>query len=113
MHCSLLLSPLQIAFDGCTNVPYLMYNGEQYNLLQLHIHSPSEYTVRGDVQYCGSRTRVGSLHLCLAEQMAQAQHSRKSEGAFLCRAFVGVAQPNVCCSVTIVVAVLRLIYSAV
>eukprot|EP00752_Nemacystus_decipiens_P001318 g1308.t1 len=37
----------QVGFDGCTNVPYLMWKGEQYNLLQFHIHSPSEYTFGG------------------------------------------------------------------
>eukprot|EP00903_Cladosiphon_okamuranus_P007202 g6993.t1 len=37
----------QVGFDGCSTVPYLTYKGEQYNLLQFHIHSPSEYTFGG------------------------------------------------------------------
>ncbi|CAM9807179.1 unnamed protein product, partial [Pylaiella littoralis] len=32
-----------VYFDGCPNVPSLTWEGETYNLLQFHIHSPSEH----------------------------------------------------------------------
>lgn len=37
----------EVAYDGCSTDPHLMFQGEKYNLLQLHIHSPSEYQVGG------------------------------------------------------------------
>lgn len=36
----------QVIFGGCENTPYLTWQGEVYNLLQFHIHSPSEHLVR-------------------------------------------------------------------
>ncbi|CAM9298909.1 unnamed protein product [Ectocarpus sp. 8 AP-2014] len=37
----------QVDFSGCTTAPYLQYQGETYNLLQFHIHSPSEHVLGG------------------------------------------------------------------
>lgn len=36
----------QVEFDNCADTPHLVWNGDVYNLLQMHIHSPSEYKVR-------------------------------------------------------------------
>lgn len=33
-------------FDGCAEPPYVTWDGTVYNLLQVHIHSPSEHLVR-------------------------------------------------------------------
>ncbi|CAM9924796.1 unnamed protein product, partial [Pylaiella littoralis] len=37
----------QVGFEGCTTQPSLTYEGQVYNLLQFHIHSPSEYEIGG------------------------------------------------------------------
>ncbi|CAN0395438.1 unnamed protein product, partial [Pylaiella littoralis] len=37
----------QVGFEGCTTQPSLTYEGQVYNLLQFHIHSPSEYEIAG------------------------------------------------------------------
>ena len=36
----------QVKFEGCSDKPHLEFKGERYNLLQIHIHSPSEHMVR-------------------------------------------------------------------
>ncbi|CAN0174003.1 unnamed protein product, partial [Scytosiphon promiscuus] len=38
---------LQVGFEGCTTQPFLIFEGEVYDLLQFHIHSPSEYEIGG------------------------------------------------------------------
>ena len=37
---------VQVFFDQCAEQAFLTFNGEQYNLIQFHIHSPSEHAVR-------------------------------------------------------------------
>ncbi|CAN0054310.1 unnamed protein product [Ectocarpus sp. 12 AP-2014] len=37
----------EVAFGGCTDVPYLMFQGEKWNMAQFHIHSPSEHMIGG------------------------------------------------------------------
>ncbi|CAN0423862.1 unnamed protein product, partial [Pylaiella littoralis] len=37
----------QVNFDACPNQPYLKWHGEVYNLLQVHINSPSEHLFGG------------------------------------------------------------------
>lgn len=36
----------QVGFDGCDTVPSVNFQGYQYNVLQVHVHSLSEHTVR-------------------------------------------------------------------
>lgn len=45
----------QVDFDGCETVPSVNFDGDQYNVLQVHVHSLSEHTVR-------SRTSDTPLH---------------------------------------------------
>lgn len=37
----------EILFGGCSDVPHVEFKGERYNLLQIHIHSPSEHMIGG------------------------------------------------------------------
>lgn len=37
---------IQVFFDGCSEEAHLNFDGERYNLYQIHIHSPSEHAVR-------------------------------------------------------------------
>ncbi|CAM9856336.1 unnamed protein product [Ectocarpus sp. 4 AP-2014] len=37
----------QISFEGCSTAPYLVFKRVKYNLLQIHIHSPSEHMIGG------------------------------------------------------------------
>ncbi|CAN0423913.1 unnamed protein product [Pylaiella littoralis] len=37
----------QVYFDGCAEPPYVTWDGTVYNLLQVHIHSPSEHLIGG------------------------------------------------------------------
>lgn len=43
---ALYLAPYcQVYFDKCPEEPHLEFKGERYDLLQIHIHSPSEHIV--------------------------------------------------------------------
>ncbi|CAN0486436.1 unnamed protein product, partial [Scytosiphon promiscuus] len=35
----------QVIFEGCSDTPHLEFTGDTYNLVQVHIHSPSEHMV--------------------------------------------------------------------
>lgn len=36
----------QVSFENCDDPPHLSFDGEAYDLVQMHIHSPSEHMVR-------------------------------------------------------------------
>eukprot|EP00904_Undaria_pinnatifida_P010066 jgi/Undpi1/618/HiC_scaffold_10.g04082.m1 len=37
----------EVIFEECSDTPHLEFKGERYNLLQIHIHSPSEHMIGG------------------------------------------------------------------
>lgn len=36
----------QVIFEECSEEAYLTFNDDRYNLIEIHIHSPSEHAVR-------------------------------------------------------------------
>jgi len=61
--CALCSTPCcQVYFDKCPEEPHLEFKGERYNLLQIHIHSPSEHVVS---KVWGVR-RFGTTGACCA-----------------------------------------------
>ncbi|CAM9336333.1 unnamed protein product [Scytosiphon promiscuus] len=56
----------QVEYGACTAQPSLMFQGETYNLLQFHIHSPSENTFGGaeyaaDIHMVHTKEETGDL----------------------------------------------------
>lgn len=39
-------NPNQVIFEECSEEAFLTFNDERYNLIQIHVHSPSEHAVR-------------------------------------------------------------------
>ena len=44
-----MLIPTQVLFGDCAQQASLSFNSETYNLVQIHIHSPSEHAVRKQI----------------------------------------------------------------
>ncbi|CAM9725715.1 unnamed protein product, partial [Hapterophycus canaliculatus] len=60
------LAVYQVAYDGCEEQPHLMFQNETYNLLQFHIHSPSENMFGGaeyaaDIHMVHTKETTGDL----------------------------------------------------
>lgn len=46
----------EVVFDECSEEAHLHFNDERYNLIQIHIHSPSEHAIGGSL-------RAAEIHL--------------------------------------------------
>ena len=44
-----MLIPTQVVFEGCSKQASLSFNSETYDLVQIHINSPSEHAVRKQI----------------------------------------------------------------
>ena len=53
-----MLIPTQVVFEGCSKQASLSFNSETYNLVQIHIHSPSEHAVRKQIDVGASVLRT-------------------------------------------------------